>query len=358
MQANHLPWHQRRVATIRLGELAAVFISYIAYASLYWLTIVVNAEADRDTAALFAKQIAVNYGVRLLLTIPVWWLLFRYLKQWPLQRRVLLHFPLSLLYVGAWLFVFHTCCDILSIGYMTGRAMAWDLYIPFLLYLLQFGIFHAYEYMQKAREAAQRAAEQQQLALQAELSALKAQIQPHFLFNTLNSISASVPPAQERTRELIALLADTFRFGLQASQSKTVPLRDELNFLRSYLALEQQRFGARLQVRWDLDESLLQRQVPPLLLQPLVENAIQHAVAPSVQPVEITLRISTQEGELCMEVADTGPTLPKGDAPKWAENGVGLRNTRLRLEKEFGRTLTARYNTPQGLIFTLQIPFA
>jgi signal transduction histidine kinase len=356
MRIHDLPWWQKRtLAGIRNSELVAVLLAYFLYALLYWVTIVANTDFEPGATVFFAKQISVNYGVKLLLTLPVWWLIFRRLRDWPLPRRLLLHLPLSVAYVLAWLCGYHLVCDLLGISYMTGSGQVWDLYIPVLLYLLQFGLFHTYEYVQRARAEALRVAEMRQLALSAEISALKAQIQPHFLFNTLNSISASLPPEQERTRELIAQLADTFRFALQASQCDTVPLREELDFLRNYLALAQQRFGERLHVRIQAPEHLLSRPVPPMLLQPLVENALQHAVGPSVASVELSIRAWATAERMCLEVADTGPTLPTVGPPVLPENGIGLRNTRLRLRKQFGTELQARYNLPQGLVFTMEI---
>lgn len=348
-------WQRRWLLRIRNGELVAVLVAYLGYAILYWFTIYANTNFAPDAPWFFAKQISVNYGVRLLLTIPVWWLLFRQLRHWPLRYRLLLHLPLSLLYVAAWLWGYHQICDALGIGYMTGSGVVWDLYIPFLLYLLQFGIFHTYEYINKAQEETKRAAMLQQLALESEISALKAQIQPHFLFNTLNSISASLPPEQERTRELIAQLADTFRFALQASQSHTVPLADELDFIKNYLALAQQRFGERLVVQVDVPDDLLDKPIPPMLLQPLVENALEHAVGPSIHPVEIGIKIRENAGRLRLEVSDTGPFVSNQPTPVLPETGVGLRNTRLRLQRQFGTTLTVHQNQPSGLIFRLEV---
>ncbi len=350
-------WQQKNLLDIRNGELCAVVVVYVVYAFLYWITIVANTNFEAKAPLFFAKQISVNYGIKLLLTYPFWWLIFRGLRHWALHKRLLMHLPLSLFFVVLWLMLYHGVCDLLKIAYMTGTGLVWDLYIPFILYLLQFGLFHSYEYFNRARQEAMRSADLRQLALSAEINALKAQIQPHFLFNTLNSISASLPPEQEKTRELIAQLADTFRFGLKASQCDLVQLGEEIDFLKSYLALAQHRFGPRLKLDFEVPDDLMSRYIPPMLLQPLVENALQHAVGPSVAPVEIGIKACLQSGRLMLQVADTGPFFrANDDTPILPDTGVGLRNTRLRLQKQFNTDLTIQCNKPQGLIFTIAIP--
>ena len=194
------------------------------------------------------------------------------------------------------------------------------------------------------------------MALQSEVNALKAQLEPHFLFNTLNSISASVPPQMEHTRELIAKLADTFRFGLQASESETVPLREEIRFLKTYLDLEKQRFGERLIPVFEIEKNLMEQPIPPMLLQPLVENAIKHGVGNSVDPVTVGIHVKRVGEELHFTVSDTGESSPNGLDSAVFMKGIGLRNTQLRLEKQFDKQLQIARNQPQGLVFNFSLP--
>lgn len=259
------PWLRRRLFWNIEAWQALVFIAfYVVFAAIYWLALYINSGGSWNPAL----QTTISYSLRAALSLPIYWLLFVRLKHWPLLRRLVVHLVTMPAFVGLWIVLFHWVCDAFDIGYLQGQGLVWDIYIPFLLYSVQFGFLHFYEFVNRSQLLRQQEHELRQLALQSEISALKAQLQPHFLFNTLNSISASVPPEMERTREMIAKLADTFRFGLQASQCDRVPLRDEMHFLRTYLDLEKQRFGPRLQASVCVADDLLDTPVPPMLLQP------------------------------------------------------------------------------------------
>ena len=346
-------WLNRRVCWQVLGWQALVFTGcYVIFGFIYWLALYVNSAGVYN----FWDQSIINYGTKAMVTVFIYWLIFVKIRDWPLQERLLMHlFTIPMFLIG-WLFIYHFICDLFGIGYLGGRGMVWDIYIPFLFYFIPFGIFHFYEYLTKSQQQERRAMELRQAALQSEVNALKAQLEPHFLFNTLNSISASVPPQMEHTRELIAKLADTFRFGLQASESETVPLNDEILFLKTYLDLEKQRFGERLIPVFEIDESLMDQPIPPMLLQPLIENAIKHGVGNSIEPVTVGLSVKRVGEELHFAVSDTGDSSPNGLDEKVFMKGIGLRNTRLRLEKQFDRSLQVAKNHPRGLTFSFQLP--
>lgn len=196
----------------------------------------------------------------------------------------------------------------------------------------------------------------QNQALQAELQALKAQIQPHFLFNTLNHVNASLPAEQEAARELIARLADTFRYALHSTCSDQVPLSNELDFLRDYLQLEQHRFASRLRVHIDAPASLYPCRIPPMLLQPLVENAIKHGIGPCIDGGAITIRCTRHRNKLRLSVSDTGAGFDGSLDQIMKSSGVGLRNTALRLEKLYNESLKVERNASGGLQFMFDIP--
>ncbi|MCB0521959.1 MAG: histidine kinase [Lewinellaceae bacterium] len=321
---------------------------------IYWLAVYLNSSGQYNAW----DQTLLSYGTKAIFSLPVYWVVFVKWGHWPLIRRLLLHLVLLPLFLVVWLLCYHRVCDFFGIEYLTAEGMVWDIYIPALLYLVQFGFIHFYEYVRKTQKQEQAAHELRQMALQGEMNALKAQLQPHFLFNTLNSISASVPPSMEHTRVLIARLADTFRFGLKASQAEWIPLSDEIHFLKTYLELEKQRFGDRLKVIFRVGEGLGHETVPPMLLQPLVENAVKHGVGNSLRPVTLAVEAERVGEWLRFEVSDTGCGYDgdlEGEA--FLNNGIGLRNTRLRLEKQFGERLNVRRNEPSGLIFSFKIPF-
>jgi hypothetical protein len=213
-----------------------------------------------------------------------------------------------------------------------------------------------------ARNAAdRRAAAHREAARVAELKALRYQINPHFLFNMLNTLSSLVlKRAWPDAELLIADLARHFRYSLAADPMAEVRLDDEAAMQAGYLALEQRRFGRRLQVRMDIDPAVAAVPVPALVLQPLVENAVKFAVACSRAPVTITLRARAAAGALVVVVEDDGRPQSPSDEPTPAGLGVGLRNVAERLAARYGPAATchAAPRPEGGFRVELQLPLA
>ncbi len=231
-----------------------------------------------------------------------------------------------------------------------------DCYVPAVFYLVQIGIFHTYNFWRESKKQSQREKDLMELAYQSEINALKAQIQPHFLFNTLNSISASVSPQQEKTRILIAELADTFRYALRSTQEDVVPLSSELKFISTYLDLEKERFRERLHVSIKVDEQVEDAKIPPMLLQPIVENSLKYGISPMVDGGSIQIVCEESEGHLQITVKDTGGGYTGNLQDLKTAPGVGLRNIRKRLEKLYGEEILIERNKPQGLSIMFKIP--
>ncbi|HEY0195353.1 MAG TPA: histidine kinase [Kofleriaceae bacterium] len=170
----------------------------------------------------------------------------------------------------------------------------------------------------------------------AQLGALRAQLQPHFLFNTLNAAVALARAGDaEGTAQVLVLLGDLLRQLLRGDAPQEVPLREELSLLETYLEIQRIRFGARLQVGWSIDDSVRDALVPQLVLQPLVENALQHGIARRTRAGRLDITATRRGGQLELTVCDDGP----GVAPSFslaAATGVGLRNTRDRLARLYG----------------------
>jgi signal transduction histidine kinase len=164
---------------------------------------------------------------------------------------------------------------------------------------------------------------------EAELRALRAQVQPHFLFNTLNTIAALVRVNPAEAEDTITRLADVFRYSLRASDHAHARLSDELEFVRSYLEIERTRFGERLRVTEHIEPGLESLAVPSLLLQPLVENAVRYAVAPRAEGGTVGLAARRDGDFLVLEVSDDGPGM--NDTTSASGNGFGLHSVRERL---------------------------
>ena len=194
-----------------------------------------------------------------------------------------------------------------------------------LTYLLSTSLHYAFLEIEASRRA-------QLLAREAQLKALKAQINPHFLFNSLNSISALTSLDPARAREMCIGLADFLRASLRLGERDTVPFAEEIALTNMYLDVEQSRFGDRLRVRRDIDPACDACEVPALLIQPLVENAVKHGIAMMAEGGEITVSGHLNHDLLLFQVGN--PFDP--EAPKQARNGIGLRNVRARLEARYG----------------------
>lgn len=216
------------------------------------------------------------------------------------------------------------------------EAFHWTLvrsfYFNLLVYWVIVGASHGIEYYRRYRERELRASELEKLLAEARLQALQAQLNPHFLFNTLNSISTLMHRDVEAADRMIVRLSELLRLALGSAGAQEVPLRDELEFLRRYLELEQIRFGPRLVVDFRVDPDTLDLAVPNLLLQPLVENALKHGLAPRKAGGRIEISARRDGDRLRLAVVDNGA----GPGPHTRGSGLGLANTRARLEHLYG----------------------
>lgn len=200
-------------------------------------------------------------------------------------------------------------------------------------YWIIVGMRYAWEYYRKYRDRELHASRLEAQLARAQLEALRSQIQPHFLFNTLNTISELVHESPDAAERMIVRLGDLLRLSVDNAGAQEVTLRRELDFLRAYLEIEQARFRDRLSVRMSIDPDTLDARVPNLLLQPLVENAIRHGIGERAGPGSIDVSAGREDGRLRLEVRDDGGGLPAGGAVR---ERVGLGNTRARLRQLYG----------------------
>ncbi len=197
-----------------------------------------------------------------------------------------------------------------------------------------------------------------QLAL-AQVQALRMQINPHFLFNAMNSISMLVRDRkQEAAVKTIAGLSDLLRYVLDDSSDQEVPLRRELDFVKRYLAIEQIRFQDRLQVSIEPSDGTLDALVPNLLLQPIVENAIRHGISRSAAATKIVITSATRDEALVLRVLDDGPGFTN-DPPRRSSSGLGIANTRKRLAQLYAdnHSLDLDSQDPHGAVVCISLPF-
>jgi two-component system, LytTR family, sensor kinase len=205
----------------------------------------------------------------------------------------------------------------------------------FISYWLLVGIGHGLEFYRRYRARESQAAQLGSRLAQAELHLLKSQLQPHFLFNTLHAISALMHRDVKAAERMIARLSELLRAALDHAAAQEVTLEEELSFLDAYLAIERVRLGERLAVDMSIEPDTLQALVPHMLLQPIVENAIRHGIAPRSAPGQLRISAGRPEGALRIEVVDNGRGYSAPSASSGG-GGLGLANTVARLEHLYG----------------------
>lgn len=314
-------------------------------------------------------------------TPVIFWLASRFSfdrRDWP--RLLLLHVVVAVAVSAAIDLASHVLWNALGEGHTRPVSLGAVLddfhFLPeLLLYLivLATGFARAYflRYRERVEEAVRLRAEAAELhahtaELQAQLSearlqALRMQLNPHFLFNTLNTISSYLERDPPGVRRMIARLSELLRYTLEKTEAREVPLRQELAFIDRYLEIQRIRFEERLEVHLSVDPAVLDALVPNLILQPLVENAIKHGIGGREDGGRIEMRAWREEEYLHLSVRDDGPGLTPsaGDGAATAPQGIGLRNTRERLESLYG---TAQHFALEpadggGLLVHLVLPY-
>ena len=233
------------------------------------------------------------------------------------------------------------------------RQLDWLL----MTYFFLVGLAHALAYRRESETRALNAAQLETRLVEAQLQALQRQLHPHFLFNTLNTISGLIHTDAAAADTMIDRLGDLLRMTLHTSIAQQVPLKDELDVLQKYLEIEQTRFGSRLRVSMRVQPETLDAQVPNLLLQPLVENAIRHGIAPNARAGWIEIHADRIDEHLTIQIRDSGDGLPP-DRLMALNRGVGLENTRARLEHLYPSAFQFTFsNLDRGFCVTVRIPF-
>src|SRR5438552_3309388 len=300
-------------------------------------------------------------------------LLLRFSRRFPIEfrplnlRNLLLHFPALISFAGI-----HQTIHLAVLWSITPRLrrqfpdlidcyrayFGFGFYIDLIIASLIIIAVHALVYYQNFRASELAQSSLKARLAQAQLKALKMQLHPHFLFNTLHSISSLVLEDPPKANSMIARLGDFLRLTLENSDQQLVSLQEETEFLRCYLEIEQVRFGDRLTVTFELDPQTLSAQVPHLILQPVVENAIQHAIAPRATRGHINIEAKRLNSLLRLEVSDNGPGIDSNANLPWKQ-GVGLTNVRTRLQQIYGPDFRFELmNTKGGGVTAfMEIPF-
>jgi hypothetical protein len=240
-----------------------------------------------------------------------------------------------------------------------GHMATHDVLTNILLSATIVGVVYGYLSLQRARRLEVTAAQLNEQLTRSQLDALRAQLDPHFLFNSLNSIAVLARRGKvSEVEHMVTRLADLLRHSLESSRSQLVTLRVELDALRQYLDIEQVRYGDRLSVVVDVPDTLLERVVPSFLLQPLVENGIRHGFTDAQTPLHIEVRARFDGERFVLSVGDDGAGVAERDDTR---DGVGLGNTRARLEGLYGPAASLTLSSGdrgRGTVVTVVLPAA
>ncbi len=236
-------------------------------------------------------------------------------------------------------------------------AAQWQIFSGLMVYGTLAGFAYTLAAQQKAQTEERRRIEAEALRVRSDLSALRSQLNPHFLFNTLHSVIALVGRDPAKAESALLNLSQMLRYALAShadAQQDEVSFREELEFTEAYLALETLRLGARLRVERDIAPETLSLELPSLTLQPLVENAVKHGIAPRVEGGCVAIRAFERQGDLIVEVSDDGA----GATPELLEqgHGLGLRTVRRRLELYYQTTGSMTVTQGPGFTVALRLP--
>lgn len=359
------PLWQRLWAQLLLSGLVWTFIALI-FTSLMYLASLRSSEPMPWSDGAFS-QFAYCYIWALATPLVIWLSRRFHIERHNWKKNLLVHIFFSLLLIFC-ISSLHQALIYFHFGRPLGYPYKFSNTLrnlfnngseEFATYGLIILIFHSFGYYNRYRQGELKSSQLESMLAQAQLQSLKMQLHPHFLFNTLHSISALLHTDVEAARRMIVRLGDFLRLTLENAGTQEVSLQQEMEFLKGYLEIESVRFQDRLTVRMDVDPQALDISVPNLILQPIVENAIRHGIAPRSTPGLIEINVRRENGVLHIEVRDNGPGLPMNHSSiKLFKGGLGLANTRARLDQLYGAAhrFELENNPAGGLTVTLEVP--
>jgi signal transduction histidine kinase len=345
-------------STVDIGRRVGWFLYAIAWtlAALFYSALLV-AQGYTTVGEAIASSI-VYMGAAAIAGVGVWLLTARL----PIRRLgvIAIHLALAPLYglfcVGVQYVWLRAVGGSAVSSYVMQMAGVWMFLQSLMLYGIVAGLAYLIRTRRRLRAQQLTAARAEAAAVRAQLLALRSQLNPHFLFNSLHSLSTLVRHDVDAAEEALEQLGSLLRYALDQSANELVPLADEWTFARTYLALEQRRLGNRLRLSAEMSDDALSCLVPPFLLQPLVENAVRHGIAGRPAGGTLSIRATDHNGTLRIEVGDDGA----GADPDaiYTSGGVGLRVLREQMRARYGarHELTVRTAPDAGFTVTIALP--
>lgn len=321
--------------------------------------------AVEDLAYIYALTGTALSGIILFIyMIPPWYLIISRMHRQPWWQKILAHLIIVPIYSFVWyesyiwLFSYVFGPSILDQSGMQ-EVGGWIMLEGGTTYIIVFAIIHIIQSLKEIRLKEHQAHKLEELSRKQEIAVLKAQLNPHFLFNTLNSINAMVTKDPQKSRSMISRLSDMLRYSLNSFEEEEVPLERELEFVRSYLELEKERLGDRLETIIDVQIDPTPVRIPPMILQPLVENAIKHGISPREEGGQLSVMIHHHEERYEFTIEDTGQGLPKDfNLDNEGGKGIGLRTINELLQRRYGPDSKIQIERlkPHGTRLQFEIP--
>jgi len=265
----------------------------------------------------------------------IWFIIqYNHLDENDWVKNILFHFVSATIMNLIWLYLSYILVKTVEQSHaeFMRRSLPSKVLTGYLLYAGYVVFFYAVNYYNSLRDKIKKESEMKMLIRDAELSALKSQINPHFLFNSLNSISSLTVSRPEKAQEMVINLSAFMRYSLQHSREETVNLKEELEHIKLYLGIEKIRFGKKLNPVFEVDQECLKGRIPNMILQPLLENAIKYGVYEATEPVNILIRCKTEANYFRITIENEYDA----QAIKNKGEGIGLKNIRQRLELIYG----------------------
>jgi two-component system, LytTR family, sensor kinase len=344
-----------------LWTLFAIFVAILGHARM------VSIEQE-SSLVKWLLDAGIEWNLWAAFTIPIVW----FARKFPIDRHSwssngLIHLGIStvlisihtFIKVGASLIIFNEWKDMPFFVDRIYAQASWMGPWQILIYGCIVAGAMAIDYQKRLRDKELQSSRLEAQITRAQLENLQQQLQPHFLFNTLNSISVLVQKGdQQAATKMLSNLSDLLRYVLNHDQAREVALTDELEFVRRYVEIEQTRHGERLQIEFHVDPEALRARVPGFMLQLLVENAIRHGVAKKAGTGKVDINVARENGHLSMVVTDNGVGLSQ-DGAITLRNGVGISNARKRLELLYGENFVFELRNGEfgGAVARMEIPF-
>ncbi|MBN2745590.1 MAG: histidine kinase [Bacteroidales bacterium] len=284
---------------------------------------------------LAAMDSLISFFALAVFQLSLWWMVrFTVSDEIPIRSKIINHLiALSVVFV-LWIGLIMLLMNVLfhQFDLDFARTILWRLLVFLPVYLLIIAVYYLLSYQEKLRDHQLVESQMQAQLKESELVALKSQINPHFLFNSLNSVSGMLMLDSHKAREMLVKISDFFRGSLILGKNIFIPFQDELEHVMLYLEIEKARFGDKIVVVSELSQDAMSVEVPSLILQPIVENAVKHGVYEAVSPVKIRFRSEMSDASMLLEISndlcDSAGVSRKG-------TGTGLNNVALRMQTAY-----------------------